>query len=167
VAFSPDGTRLATASADKTAQVWEVTTGKRLYLLKGHTAPVIAVAFSPEGKCGAMDRVDGSQVEGTCIATASADRTVRLWDSRSGLELFFIAGYAVPVTAVAFSQDGGRLDTVSVDATVRSYALSITDLMAEATKRVCTSLSSFEEDDKRRCATYSSPHFSLGKRESR
>jgi WD40 repeat protein len=39
-AFSPDGTRVVTASDDKTARVWDATTGKLVAVLRGHTAPI-------------------------------------------------------------------------------------------------------------------------------
>jgi hypothetical protein len=62
VAFSPDGTRLATASSDKTARVWDATTSQAL-LTVNHTGLVRGVAFSPDG---------------TRLATASADETARV-----------------------------------------------------------------------------------------
>jgi hypothetical protein len=68
VAFSPDGARLATASWDKTARLWDARTGEELLVLKGHTDEVHAVCFSPDG---------------TRLATASADNTARLWDARA------------------------------------------------------------------------------------
>ena len=67
VAFSPDGTRLATASWDKTARLWDARTGQPLLECKGHTDLVASVAFSPDG---------------TWLATASQDKTARLWDAR-------------------------------------------------------------------------------------
>jgi WD40 repeat protein len=66
MAFSPDGTLLATASVveDGTVGLWEVATGRPIRILTGHTDFVMAVAFSPDG---------------TILATASDDKTARLW----------------------------------------------------------------------------------------
>jgi WD40 repeat protein len=48
--FSPDGTTVLTASADGTARLWDVVTGKELLRLEGHTEAVNRAAFSPDGK---------------------------------------------------------------------------------------------------------------------
>ena len=67
VAFSPDGTRIVSGSADKTVRVWDAATGQPIgQPLTGHTDAVSSVAFSPDG-----DR----------IASGSDDNTVRLWDA--------------------------------------------------------------------------------------
>ena len=68
-AFSPDGTRLLTASDDWNAYMWDGRTGKPLVVLKGHTRSVRLAAFSPDG---------------TRIVTASDDKTSRLWNGRTG-----------------------------------------------------------------------------------
>ncbi len=59
-AFSPDGTKVVTASLDSTAKIWDVTTGALLYTLAGHTNALYSAAFSPDS---------------TTVVTASRDRT--------------------------------------------------------------------------------------------
>jgi WD40 repeat protein len=48
-AFSPDGKRVVTASADKTARLWDAETGKPIGVLAGHADRVNSAAFSPDG----------------------------------------------------------------------------------------------------------------------
>jgi WD40 repeat protein len=71
IAYSPDGTRLATTSGDATVQVWDGKTGEKLLDLEGHTEGVLCVGFSP----------DGSR-----LVTGSGDGTVRLLDAATGEE---------------------------------------------------------------------------------
>jgi WD40 repeat protein len=102
VVFSPDGKRLATASADKTAKVWDADTGRELLTLRGHQDDVSSVAFSPDGKR---------------LATASADNTAKLWDADSGRELLTLGGQQGAVSSVVFSPDSKRLATANADDT--------------------------------------------------
>ena len=64
VAYSPDGKRLATASDDETAKVWDAESGQELLTLRGHSGDVNGVAYSPDGKR---------------LATASEDGTVQVY----------------------------------------------------------------------------------------
>src|SRR5687768_5672773 len=50
IVFSPDGQRIASASKDHTVKLWDAQTGRLLQNLTGHQAPVLAVAFSPNGQ---------------------------------------------------------------------------------------------------------------------
>jgi len=109
VAFSPDGRRLATASYDNTARLWDVDSGQPLATLSGHTNSVRAVAFSPDGKR---------------LATASSDNTARLWDVASGQPVATLSGHTGDVRAVAFSPDGKRLATASEDSTARLWGVA-------------------------------------------
>jgi WD40 repeat protein/tRNA A-37 threonylcarbamoyl transferase component Bud32 len=106
VAFSPDGTRLASASKDGTAKLWAITTGQELCTLKKHMGPVWGVAFGPDGKR---------------LASAGGDKTVRLWDADTGQELLCLRRHTTVVTSVVFSPDGTRLASVDGDGVIKVW----------------------------------------------
>lgn len=99
-AFSPDGTRIVSASRDRTIKVWDAPLGQELATLIGHTDVVTACALSPDG---------------TTIVSASGDKTVRLWDSATMAELAILVGHGDLVTTCAFSTDGSRIVSASRD----------------------------------------------------
>jgi predicted oxidoreductase (fatty acid repression mutant protein) len=103
-AFSPDGTRVVTASKDKTARVWDTVTGKPRSRLE-HQGIVVSAAFSPDG---------------TRIVTASKDKTARVWDAATGNLRSRLEHQGIVVSA-AFSPDGTRVVTASKDKTARVW----------------------------------------------
>ena len=84
--FSPDGTRIVTASRDKTVRLWDAIGQPIGEPLKGHTDIVSSAEFSPDGKR---------------IVTASWDRTVRLWDAAAGQQIGAPLGNDAPVAQAA------------------------------------------------------------------
>lgn len=93
-ALSADNQYAATGGYDGSVRLWDAATGRELHRLKGHTAAIAEIAFSP----------DGGQ-----LISAGRDKTVRLWDAGSGKELRQFRGHRGPVNSVAFSPDGARI----------------------------------------------------------
>ncbi|KAK5243506.1 hypothetical protein LTS06_010745 [Exophiala xenobiotica] len=112
VAFSPDSTRLASASEDHTVKIWDGSSGACLQTLEGHSASIRSVAFSPDS---------------TRLASASEDRAVKIWDGSSGACLQTLGmGEMVPPHNVWFDIIGLCLHTeIGVITFDTSSALSI------------------------------------------
>ncbi|TEY29165.1 hypothetical protein BOTCAL_0965g00010 [Botryotinia calthae] len=106
VAFSADGSKVASGSDDDTIRLWDAVTGEPFQKLEGHSSSVISVAFSP----------DGSKV-----ASGSDDDTIRLWDAVTGEPFQKLKGHSSWVTSVAFSPDGSKVASGSYDDTIRLW----------------------------------------------
>ncbi|KAL8154323.1 LOW QUALITY PROTEIN: hypothetical protein V2J09_012083, partial [Rumex salicifolius] len=107
VAFSPVNDIVATASADRTAKLWN-TEGSLLKTFEGHLQRLARIAFHPSGKY---------------LGTASFDKTWRLWDVESGTELLLQEGHSRSVYAVAFHPDGSLAASTGLDALARVWDL--------------------------------------------
>ncbi len=106
LAWSPNGKRIASASADRTVQVWDAATGRHVFIYRGHAAGVSAVAWSPNGKY---------------LASASADNQVQVWEAISGHAIFTYQGHVSGVNAVAWSPNGKYLVSASADNQVQVW----------------------------------------------
>ncbi|HWU36073.1 MAG TPA: WD40 repeat domain-containing protein, partial [Candidatus Acidoferrum sp.] len=108
LAFSPDGKWLAGVAGQQAANIWDVSTGKLLHNLTGHTQDVISVTFSPDGKL---------------VVTGGGEGDVKIWEAASGKELQTLTGFQNWVEVVRFSPDGSQLVAGSDDGTMIDWKL--------------------------------------------
>jgi WD40 repeat protein len=149
VAFSPDGSTLASGTRNRSIKLWDVATGERRRTLPWLGGYVEAVAFSPDGATlasgdeagvvalwdvaadrkphklkgheGAVHSVAFSP-EGRLVASGSGDATIKLWDLwTGGWERQTLVGHQGPVTSVAFLADGLTLVSESEDGAIKIW----------------------------------------------
>jgi WD40 repeat protein len=108
--FSPDGERLAVSSGNQPlAIVVDVDSGAKLFSLEGHVWQIMGIAWSPDG---------------SWIATASGDSTVRIWNAATGQLRFTLFGHAGDVTAVDWSPDSAHVVSGGADGTARLWEVT-------------------------------------------
>jgi cytochrome c len=100
--------RAATAGADGRIAIWTPGKTEPDAVMEGHTAPIVALALSPDG---------------ATLASASWDHTVRLWPLAGGTPRV-LEGHTQNVNGVAFAPDGRTLVSVSYDQSVRIWPLA-------------------------------------------
>jgi WD40 repeat protein len=115
VAFSADGSLLATGSYSGDARVWDVKTQKEKVVCAGTPgqmnikSPIRGVALTKDGKY---------------LATARADQKIDFWDVGTGKQVATLQGHTAEVNSVAFSPDGKTLASGSSDKTVKLWDVS-------------------------------------------
>ncbi len=114
LAFSPNGTRLASGSADTTVRLWDTATNNEVAILQKHTSFINVLAFSPDGKM---------------LASGSSDETVMLWNTSTGALLATLTGHVNSINTLAFSPDGSTLAGGSTDGTIRFWNTETGDLL--------------------------------------
>ena len=148
VAYSPDGTRIVTASRDATLRIWDALTGVQLAVISDHRLRFRSAVYSPDGNHIATTSEDATvriwdaqsgaplavfsgrgtrpisatfSPDGTRIVVASLDNTARIWDARTGVEFAVLRGHDNVVSYAEYSPDGARLVTASQDKTARIW----------------------------------------------
>ena len=108
LAINPDGQTLI-SGRHKEIQIWQLSTGKELCTLTGHSNWVNSLAISPDGQ---------TLVSGSC------DKTIKIWQLSTGQELHTLTGHRNSVTSVAISPDGQTLFSGSYDDMIKIWQLS-------------------------------------------
>ena len=99
--------KILTGSFDRTAKLWETSTGKLLHTLKGHNMEIVCVAFDPQGELA---------------ATGSMDTTAKVWDIEKGAEIYTLKGHGAEIVSLHYNVDGDKILTASFDHTAKVKA---------------------------------------------
>jgi eukaryotic-like serine/threonine-protein kinase len=137
---------------------WQRQLHFELMTLRGHSAPVLGVAYSPDGQqlvtassdttARVWDAASGRFLfalnghlgplrsvaylpNSQGIVTGSWDNTARIWDAATGVELFSLEGHAGPIFSVAVSTNGQRIATASLDGTARVWDATTRSVVTE------------------------------------
>jgi WD40 repeat protein len=153
VAFAADGKHLYTASRDKTAKVWDLSTKESVLTFPDHQNTVYGVAVKADGKLGYSVGEDnqlrtwntigeqaGKQVRNAgqgkaifkivqhpkqpLLATCSADQTVRIWNADNGSQVKELKGHTDWVYAVTISPDGNLIASGAWNGEVKVWKIA-------------------------------------------
>ena len=133
--FSRDRKFRVTGMITDSARVVDAASGQTIFEIRGHTADVYTVAFSPDSRL--------------LVTAAARDPTARVWEVATGLPVATLRGHQDQVQGVAFSPDSRTVATASADGTARVWDLDIwqnTNALSDQSKNIHDT--SFSHDHK-------------------
>ena len=175
VAFSPEGTILASGSDDGNVKLWDVETRTHITTLQGHGGGVYSVAFTPDGTALASGSADRTIIlwdvetkgqtrittlrgltnpvrplafspDGTTLASGLGDGTIVFWDVEAGEQAATVRGHAGPVRSLVFTLDGSTLASVGSDRIIKLWDVETRVTEATLDDVFCTSSLAFSPD---------------------
>lgn len=128
IAFSEDGKTLASGDANKEIILWDLDTGKQRTNITTHKSTINTLAFAPVE----------TPLYGMCLASGSADGTIRFWNPKNGEELStFSTGHIESVEAVAFSENDTTLVSAAFNGIVDVWSLKTRSIKSTFTEGQC------------------------------
>jgi WD40 repeat protein/DNA-binding SARP family transcriptional activator len=130
VEFSPNGSRLVSASQDGTVRIWNAGGGSLVRVLRGHDQAVHSASYSPDGRR---------------VVTTGSDGTARVWPAGGGNPTI-LSGHQGPVWSAQFNRSGDRVVTAGQDGTVRVWDTAGSQLLVLDRHEGGASAASFAPD---------------------
>ncbi len=112
VKFHPDGTCVASGSADNSIKIWDIRSNRLLQHYDAHTAQVNAVNFHPSGKY---------------LISSSNDATLKIWDLRQGHVMYTLYGHEGASTCASFSPCGDYFASAGLDSVVMVWKSNLSE----------------------------------------
>ncbi len=116
IAISPDSNYVATGSRDKSAKLWQLSSGREVRSFLGHQASINSLEFSSDGQY---------------LITGSADATAKIWEVETGKEIFSVKPDEERVTDVAFDPNRKFFVTVGFGRKARVWEFPSKKLLKE------------------------------------
>jgi len=127
IEVTDDGTLLASAGHDKTVRLWNLSKYEVIHVMREHTHYIECLAFSP-ASLSVFEAPDGKQykgkaVPGNFLASGSRDKTIKIWETATGLCIATLVGHDNWVRGITWHSSGKYIISVSDDKSIKVWDL--------------------------------------------